>query len=492
MRIYIKNHNFHYEVESLVRLFIRDEKIVVIKDNINILDFESYIYTEIINYENENKIFIKIKLFEEINEDFYLIPKNTDNLEKESERIMSVMLFKILSDQTGIIPPWGILTGIRPVKIMRSLTRENSLEYAKDYFINKLLVSQEKTELGIKTMQAENQILDLSTEKSFSLYVSIPFCPTRCSYCSFVSQSIEKAIRLIPQYVDLLCLELIQTAQIAKKLSLKLETVYIGGGTPTTLNSEQLEKIIGTINSNFDMTTCREFTIEAGRPDTITKEKLVSIKNGGVSRISINPQTLNDNVLKVIGRQHTANQTIECYEMARLLGFKNINMDLIAGLPCDGYESFINTLKKILKLNPENITIHSLALKRAANINIGSKNHNVNENNLASKMVGFAGQELLKNGYIPYYLYRQKNIIDNLENVGWSKKGFEGLYNVYIMDETHTILACGAGAVTKIKSHKYNRLERIFNFKFPYEYIDRFNEIIEKKEQVRLIYDKLC
>ena len=305
-----------------------------------------------------------------------------------------------------------------------------------------------------------------------------------------MSQSIEKCAKLIPDYLQLLIKEIEYTATIAKNLKLKLETVYIGGGTPTTLDDIQLAKLIEAVNLNFDMKDCREFTIEAGRPDTINKAKLYAMKNGNVNRISINPQTLNDSVLETIGRKHTAQQAIEAFSLAREVGINSINMDFIAGLPGDNYESFCNTVDKICSLSPEGITIHTLSLKRSSYLNIKEKSKINNNSNDLKYTLGKTYEKLAQKGYHPYYLYRQSRMVENMENIGWAKMNHDGLYNIYVMDETHTILACGAGGVTKLKEYKDNKIERIFNYKFAYEYISGFDEMLQRKRKVEEFYEK--
>ena len=489
MNIYIDNHKFHYEIENLCRLFFPNSKLKVIKDKKPQSD-DDFIYTNI--YLEANKTIIKasVKFNGKFNEKYAEVSINNPDFENECERQLAIVLFLILVDITGIDPPWGILTGIRPVKLMRRLVKEKGFKETSEYFKSVFKVSDEKTNLCCQTMLNEQKIIDLSRFNSFSLYVSIPFCPSRCAYCSFVSQSIEKAAKLIPEYVKLLCQELEYTAEIANELQLRLESVYIGGGTPTTLSPLEMSNLLGTIRNNFDMKFCREFTVEAGRPDTITDEILSVLKNFGVSRISINPQTLNDNVLKEIGRKHTAKQTIDAFNLARKYNFDNINMDLIAGLPNESYESFTNSVSKICEMAPEGITVHTLSMKKASNLTEKGNILYADDSVRASNMLRYISEVLNNNGYIPYYLYRQSRMVGNLENVGWAKKEKECLYNVYVMDETHTILACGAGAVTKLKQPDGDYLERIFNYKFPYEYISSFDEMLKRKGQVRDFYEK--
>lgn len=477
MNLYVKNHNFHFELENLTRLFFPNEKITVIRDFSE--PQPPYIYTEV-----SDKITITVNIGS-FNKSETAVKKLTDD---DNELVSAQLLYKLLCDFTGLTQPWGILTGVRPVKLLRRLAEGSSEEQAVKKFEKDFLVSNEKIALSRETEHNERKILELSKPESFSLYVGIPFCPSRCSYCSFVMASIERAEKLIEPYTKLLCEEIKQTAEIANKLGLRLETVYFGGGTPTTLSAEQLDTVLRTVNKSFDMSTCREFTVEAGRPDTIDIAKLFALKENKVDRISINPQTVNDEVLKTIGRKHTAQQFFDAFELARKCGFDNINTDLIAGLPTDTPESFKNSLDSIVRLNAECITVHTLCMKRASRLTTEGVTLDLQQARDAREMLAYTQNILGQNEYIPYYMYRQSRMVGNLENVGWSKKGFESLYNVYVMDETHTILACGSGGVTKLKRNNPDYLERIFNFKYPYEYIDRFDELIQRKSGIMQFY----
>lgn len=477
MNLYVKNHNFHFELENLTRLFFPNEKITVIRDFSE--PQPPYIYTEV-----SDKITISVNIGS-FNTSETAVKKLTDD---DNELVSAQLLYKLLCDFTGLTQPWGILTGVRPVKLLRRLAEESSEEQAVKKFEKDFFVSNEKIALSRETEHNERNILELSKPESFSLYVGIPFCPSRCSYCSFVMASIERAEKLIEPYTKLLCEEIKQTAEIANKLGLRLETVYFGGGTPTTLSAEQLDTVLGTVNNSFDMSTCREFTVEAGRPDTIDIAKLFALKENKVDRISINPQTVNDEVLKTIGRKHTAQQFFDAFELARKCGFDNINTDLIAGLPTDTPESFKNSLDSIVRLNAECITVHTLCMKRASRLTTEGVTLDLQQARDAREMLAYTQNILGQNEYIPYYMYRQSRMVGNLENVGWSKRGFESLYNVYVMDETHTILACGSGGVTKLKRNNPDYLERIFNFKYPYEYIDRFDELIQRKSGIMQFY----
>ena len=480
-------HEFDYEMEKLIRLFLPFEKIEVLHTE---EDDDNCAVCSV--YKNGDDIIasVRLQLEDAKASSSAIVDKSIADTKKETQHELGRQLFYCFEKLTGYRPNWGILTGVRPAKLFLRYCNDFGEEYAEKFFKNKFLVNDSKLSLCKSAVKGEEGIIALSKDNSFSLYISIPFCPTRCSYCSFVSHSVEKASDIIPQYVELLCDELKETATIAKRLNLHLETVYMGGGTPTTLSAEQLNRVLGTVIENFDMSTVREFTVEAGRPDTIDQDKLLALKQNGVTRISINPQTMNDDVLQVIGRRHTAKDTVNAFKLARELGFDNINMDLIAGLPTDTFESFKSTMDIILKLDPESVTVHALSMKRASTLNTTGQYSEIKAGSEAQKMVDYSREILRENGILPYYMYRQSKTVGNLENVGYSKCGYEGLYNVYIMDETHTILACGASAVTKLKDRSQKNIKRIFNFKYPYEYINGFNELILRKTEIGEFYDK--
>ena len=477
------NHNFNYETENLLRLFF-PEKILQTDEA---PEREDYILTELDGGKITVRLCLDGKIQEKTKEYTPGDIPSFDTGESFFERKIALLMFDVLCEETGYAPPWGILTGVRPAKLMGKLVQQMGEEGAKNYFMSELKVTKEKTDLALCVSEKEAPIIDgASQEKSFSLYVSIPFCPTRCSYCSFISHSNAKAKRLMPEYVDYLIKELEETGRIAKELGLKLESVYYGGGTPTALTEELLKRVTDAVSGSFDLTGIKEYTIEAGRPDSVTKEKFRIMKSCGCNRISINPQTFNDDVLKEIGRNHTSAQTLEAMKQARKEGFDFINMDLIAGLPTDTVESYKSTLQTVLSLEPENIPVHTLALKRSATLVTDKRE--TNSGGVASQMVSHTYETLTKAGYIPYYMYRQSKSLGNLENVGWAKEGYEGLYNVYMMEECHTILSVGAGAVTKLKNPHGNEIERIFNYKYPYEYINDFDEIIKRKRQITEFY----
>jgi oxygen-independent coproporphyrinogen-3 oxidase len=477
-------HTFRYEMENVCRIFYPYDRMTEEDDGSG-----RAVDTIVEEIPGGARLTVRIRLEDRPAEELHSeVSASEPDFRDRCELGLAVLLYEYFTKTCGFVPKWGILTGVRPIKLMRRLMEELGEEGARNYFRDKLLVSPSKIDLSVATAHAEQAIVNKSRPDSFSLYVSVPFCPTRCSYCSFVSQSIQKAAKLLPEYVDRLCDELEATGKLAKELGLRLETVYYGGGTPTTFSAPQLARVIKTIEGAFDLSHVREYTVEAGRPDTITREKLEALRDGGVTRISINPQTMNDDVLERIGRRHSAAQTIEAFELARQVGMNNINMDTIAGLPGDTVDSFRRTMEILTGLDPESITVHTLAIKHAAYLNHEKGLSLAKEAAAVDEMVNFSQTHLTQAGHRPYYLYRQSKMLGNLENVGWAKPGYECLYNVYIMEETHTILACGAGATTKLRNPYTDQIERIFNYKFPYEYNSRFGEMLDRKEKVRAFY----
>lgn len=485
MTLCIDGHGFQYEMANLCRVFFPDQKIQSVREQ----EAQPDVYTGVKSCADETRIIVRVNINGSKRESAEILSPADAKDAKEVERRMGVLLYTLLSEICGFRPQWGILTGIRPVKLFARYAESMGEEKALEYFEKKLLVSKEKANLCRMTSRNQQKILSIPGKRTFSLYISVPFCPTRCAYCSFVSTSVEKTFKLVPDYVKLLCEELCHTAEIAEALNLTCDSVYVGGGTPTTLSAEQLEQVLDTVRNNFDLSCCREITVEAGRPDTVTREKLAALQKGGTTRISINPQTLNDEVLQAIGRAHSTKQTLEAFALARKCGFNNINMDLIAGLPKDTVASFQHTVDGVIGLAPESITVHTLALKRAAKLSLDPTGPYNGDAHTAQNMLKYADGKLLENGYRPYYLYRQSRMVGNLENTGWSKSGYEGYYNIFIMEEKETILACGAGAVSKLYDPESERLERIFNFKYPYEYISRFSEMMTRKDMVKEFYD---
>ncbi len=480
MNIYCINHNFLYETEKLLLLFLPNEKNTALKEFT--FDGGNYFYTEIVETAEEIKYIIELsyngkkKKTEKTN-------TCTENEDREYELLS--LAFPVLCEIFSFSPKWGMLTGVRPSKLLMKKMVETDEETAVDFFKNRFFVSDEKTELALSVSKTEWAIIEKSPHNSFSLYISIPFCPTRCSYCSFVSHSIgtENAKKLVPEYVEKLCEEIEFTGKQAKECGLILTTVYWGGGTPTTLSAEQLDKVLTSIEDNFDLSNLIEYTVEAGRPDTVTQEKLDTLKKHNVTRISINPQTFNNKVLKAIGRNHTAEETEEKFLLAKEKNFDSINMDLIAGLPEDTLESFKSSVNKAISLDADNITVHTLTLKRSSNIVTENEKETVSSNDI-EKMLDYSFSALTKAGYKPYYMYRQTKSLNNLENVGWCKEGKECVYNILMMEEYQHIFSVGAGSVTKLLSPNIEKIERVFNYKFPFEYISRFKSLLEKKKRI--------
>ena len=471
------NHPYSYDTENLAEIFFPYEKIEI-KSSMPRGDFGGIlVYTGIRSGE------LRVSA--------YIDGKETTRLHTlqngENEKLaLSRLFYGALSAATGDSYPWGILYGVRPAKFYQSLVLKKGVKEADETLRRGYLVGEEKLELLKTVAKNERRINALSSKNSFSLYVSIPFCPTRCSYCSFVSHSIENAAPLLDEYVELLCKELESTAQIARSLGLRLETVYFGGGTPTTLSAPQLKKLLFAVEKNFDLSSLREYTVEAGRPDTVTREKLEVLRDFSVGRISINPQTFNDDVLAAIGRRHTCNDTLRAYELAHSLGCFDINTDLIAGLPEESFSSFSDSVDRILKLRPDNVTFHTFCVKKAAEIlKTGSEVYS-RTGGETGKSVDYSQIAAGLAGYKPYYIYRQKNTVGNFENVGYALEGAEGLYNIYMMEEVHSVMAAGAGAVTKLVSKDRSVIKRFAMPKYPYEYLgskDIKTDIFDQREK---------
>lgn len=473
MPVILIGNSFKYEIESTLKIFFPTEKFQF-SDSIDNAIGDNFVVAG----AEQGRIFTDIK----INGQLFHNEKNISNNDtKYIEHELCRLIYHILKNALKITPAWGIMTGIRPVKKVTELIEQGkNFSEIEKILIDKYELSSEKFKLAYDTAINQLPIIRKINRKAVSLYISIPFCPSRCSYCSFVSHSIESAKKLIPDYIECLCRELEIISNIIKETNTPIDTVYFGGGTPTAIPADDIRTIMECVRNNFDLDKIREYSFEAGRPDTITEEKLNVIKEYGANRISINPQTLNDDVLKVIGRRHSGEDALKAFELARKIGFNNINTDLIAGLPTETVESFRNTLDKIVDLSPESITVHTLTLKRAANLFMQG---NENITNPASEMVDYSIKKLMDNNYYPYYMYRQKNTVDNLENVGYSKKGFESYYNIYIMDETQTIIGAGCAASTKLV-YPDNKITRIHNYKFPYEYIGNFEQLMTKKKEI--------
>ena len=379
-------------------------------------------------------------------------------------------------------PAWGALAGVRPTKLSTKHILEGGTEAsAKKLLKDVYFVTPERRELAVDCSVSTVRAAGLLSPSDVSLYVGIPFCPTRCAYCSFVSRTVGKRTELLEPYLEALLRELTATGRLLANSGRQVRTIYIGGGTPTTLSAPQLQRLMDAIGENFDLSRCIEFTVEGGRPDTLDAEKLRVIREHGADRMSINPQSMIDTVLRASGRPHRADDVRRSYAQAVEAGYKAINMDLIAGLPTDTVEGFCRSLDEVAALNPANITVHTLALKKGADL--FERRENLPSAEAVTEMVAYANETLRKLGYKPYYLYRQKYMSGSFENVGWSRDGLDCLYNIYMMEEVHTILSLGGGGMNKVNLPD-GRLERFHNPKFPEQYIEMIDSVLEQKKEL--------
>ncbi len=386
-------------------------------------------------------------------------------------------ILSVCGDVMGYRPSWGMLVGVRPSKVATEMLESGmSKTKVKKTLVSDYFVIPKKAALATEVALNESELVKSANYKECSVYISIPFCPTRCAYCSFVSYTSKKLLATIPDYLVALGDEIVQTFALIREMGLRVKTVYIGGGTPTILDADRLDWLLSLIGENVDVSTLSEYTLEAGRPDTIDREKMRAVRERGVTRISVNPQTLNDDVLRIIGRSHTAEDFLRAYDIARESGIGIINTDVIAGLPGDKFSSFAASYDKIVSLKPENITVHTFSVKKASDFLKNSSHIYSIRGGDVGKCVDYSQITAQHEGYQPYYMYRQKNTVGNYENVGFAQDGFKGLYNIYMMEEIHSIFACGAGAVSKFvdylpKDGSPRVIERFFNPKYPYEYL---------------------
>lgn len=410
-------------------------------------------------------------------------PDGSDQLvtDRMLQRILKQAFYKAAVILLGEEPAWGALTGIRPAKLMSKALEEGKSEAeAVKQFRSEYFVSESRTALALDAAKSGLAAQRSLKSDEISLYIGIPFCPTRCAYCSFVSADVKRAIKLIPPFLDALHQELDAIAPLLEEAGVHIRTIYMGGGTPTTLSARQMDELLTHVENVLDLSRLTEFTVEAGRPDTITPEKMAVLHAHHIDRVSVNPQSMRDEVLQAMGRSHTAADILDAYKIVWDAGIPVVNMDLIAGLPKDTVEGFRYTIDTVLDLNPENVTVHTLALKKGSRLMMEKQGLPTGEE--TSAMLDYAWQRLREAGQIPYYLYRQKYMTGALENIGWCKPGTEGLYNICIMEELHTILALGAGGSTKLTDPATGRIVRITNPKYPTEYINRIVTICHEKE----------
>ncbi len=485
--IYLEGHDYRYEVNELVKVFYFNKDIRFI-DNKALVDNQSLLIVSTLS-DTTGKVSVNTMIFSNSEvvssnsiDDISEIDIIDNNYVKIAKLAVKQSIFDALSKINSIKVPWGVLTGIRPTKIVHDLL-DRGVEKTDimNILVKEYKLKEDKAKLTLDIAVVEKKVTDSVDTKKFSLYVNIPFCPTRCLYCSFLSNPISKYKDLVDIYTDKLIYEIHKTKTLLKDKV--IDTVYIGGGTPTSLPVKNLDRIIKNIYESFNKDNIREFTVEAGRPDTITRDMLVMLRNNDVKRISINPQTMCEKTLSLIGRKHTPQDIIDAFRLAKDIGFETINMDIIVGLPEEGPKEVRATMEEIMKLNPENLTVHTMAIKRASRLKESLEEYSFTAQNTIEEMLSITRNYANCMDMHPYYMYRQKQILGNFENVGYSKIGKECIYNILIMEEKQTIIAVGAGGVTKICYPEENRIERVPNVKDLKEYIDRVEEMIQRKEK---------
>ena len=482
--ILLNDTAYEQDIRELLMAFYPGETFVHEKQD----DVDFYVEGTCTQNADETKFGLKITDPADTVADETVFPIDYD-VRLNAKTTIKKELYGMLKKRTGKELPWGTLTGIRPTKIaMTRLDQGEDEESIRSFMRDMYLTSKEKIDLSVEVAKRERELLShIDYENGYSLYVGIPFCPTTCLYCSFTSYPIGAWEKKVHLYLEALFKEL---DYVAKKMKGRtLDTVYFGGGTPTSLKAEELDALLTKIENTFDLSKVQEFTVEAGRPDSITEDKFKVLRAHNISRISINPQTMKDETLKIIGRRHTVAQTVESFQLARELGFDDINMDLIMGLPEESLEDVRDTLEQVKALKPDNLTVHSLALKRAARLNMFKEDYKDYKMVNTTEHMNLTAEYAKEMGLEPYYLYRQKSMAGNLENVGYASPGKAGIYNILIMEEKQTIVACGAGASTKRVWNEPNpdgthRIERCENVKDVAQYIERIDEMIERKQKL--------
>lgn len=484
MKVILKNTDEEYSIREIINSYLPKEKIVFCNE---VPTKEDYVYVKISKDNNDIKYFCKISL-----------DKKTQHFENKTLNYSKMELKKVISQcfklLTGITLPWGVLTGIRPSKIVReykNANKELSVKELENHLTKHYETTHEKASLAVEVEKNESIHISNMHDNSISLYIGIPFCPTRCAYCSFTSQSIAFSNKLVIPYLEALKKEIYEISKSDFIKSKKIETIYFGGGTPSSLTPLQIDELITYIYKMFDLSYLKEITFEAGRSDTIDEEKLNVLKKHNIKRICINPQTVNDETLKKIGRNHSYKDFEESFNLARKMGFTHINCDIIAGLPGEDFDDFKHTIDTLIKLNPESITVHTMSIKHGSYFDMNDNTDLFKNAKTVSNMLDYAHLTLKNSDKIPYYMYRQKNMLGNLENVGYCNLNCHCLYNIYIMEEVQSIIALGAGGSTKIITQ--DTIERVFNVKEVSEYIKRIDEMIDRKLNLFSITKKtLC
>ncbi|MBC7765556.1 MAG: coproporphyrinogen dehydrogenase HemZ [Hyphomonadaceae bacterium] len=482
LTVYVKGHQVLYDAEHIVRLFFQWQKVQCVScEQLPEITQETYLTSEFLMQGNNMQSVVTLYFEGKTYTAQASIPHH-GKYSRDQKTVIKLALYRALKQAIDLATPWGTMIGIRPAKIVREWLEEGKSELEIIAIMTEQFETKpEKSALVLAVAQAERDILQKISPHNISLYIGIPFCPTRCLYCSFISMDIARAKMFIAPYCDALVQEIKHTVQLVEANGLKIDTIYMGGGTPTALSASQLEKILYNLQANLHNHSILELTVEAGRPDTIDCEKLKVLKQYGTTRLSINPQTMHDKTLGLIGRQHTAEQAIIAFELARSMGFDNINMDLIAGLPEETQALFEQSIEKIGRLSPDSITVHSLSVKRAATLQQDIDQYTMTQAETVSDMLMIAQQYAAHNGYDPYYMYRQKNTLGNLENVGYAQPGKACLYNVLMMEDCQTVIGLGAGSMTKWVLGE-GKLERNQNYKHAEEYVKHIDDVLRKKD----------
>lgn len=478
--VILKNHDYKYEVAELIKLFTQNFEFTDEKNFAMVL--ENTLLTHNNHLISTTRYFTNYEMRFEERQSIDTTNLSEQEIKKLTKEMIKRTLYKVLKKVFNTYVPWGILTGIRPIKIVHTLLDLGyDDEQIKETLQKNYYIADEKIELSLEIAKRERVFVYPVDKDKISLYVSIPFCPTICYYCSFPANPLKVYGNLKDEYVEKLIEEIKGVKDLIKNK--EIETLYIGGGTPTALCENNLDKVISALFDELDLSKIKEFTVEAGRPDTITKEKLEVLKKHNVTRISINPQSMNDITLEKIGRSHSVKEIIDCFNMARSMGFNNINMDIILGLVDEDLEMVENTLKEIEKLNPESLTVHTLAVKRASSLKENIDDYEFTRYEEMVKMIDLSMKYARKMNLKPYYLYRQKHMLGNLENIGYAKEGYECIYNIQIMEEKQSNYAIGAGSISKFVYLDEDRIERVDNVKNVEQYINRVDEMIEKKRK---------
>ncbi|MBQ7936861.1 MAG: coproporphyrinogen dehydrogenase HemZ [Clostridia bacterium] len=482
MEVKISGHQFEYDITGMCLLFFPGESVRFVKRARE----STWLSSRLV--QTPKGLYAKAT-FRKENQDYHCEKKVFGTAKDDLLAAVKFTVYQVFHRATGICPPWGILTGIKPTGIYRRILAEKGALATRQFLLKEYCMQPEKIPL-LHQICKVMETVETDPAKEASLYVSIPFCPSRCTYCSFISIAAEKSHHLMEPYLERLAEEIRDKCAVLKKHGLKIKSVYVGGGTPGILNVPQMERLLQTITECLEEPLA-EFTFELGRPDTVTEEKLALLKHFGVSRICINTQTTNDRILQSVGRKHTRTQYFDAVSLTRALNFDSINTDLIAGLPGENEESFAHSLEDVLAAGVDNITIHTLSIKRSSRLHDSGEYFDP-ANDHVQRMLDKAYQRLLSLGYVPYYMYRQKNTVSNGENIGFARPETIGLYNLYMMEDLHTVAACGAGASSKLIFAPNGRIERIINMKYPYEYINenerirRNTELLDQKLEERI------